>query len=56
MTAQPDARVTIGHLHTTAVLHRKMAGHALSEAQRLQVERQRDQVRLAAIAAGERVP
>lgn len=56
MATQPDAQVTVQHLHHAALLHRKMAGRALTEEQRMQLERHRSQLQLAARARGERTP
>lgn len=53
MAIQPDARVTIGHLHTAATLHRKMAGIVLTEEQRLQLQRHQSQLQREAAARGE---
>lgn len=54
MATQPDAQATINHLHTAVLHHRRVSGIALTEEQRVQLERERNQVELAAMARGER--
>lgn len=51
-----DARVTVGHLHAAALLHRRMAGIALDERQQQQLREHQDQVQQQARGRGERRP
>lgn len=54
MATQPDAQATINHLHTAVLQHRRASGIALTEEQRLQLERARNEAEMAALARGER--